>query len=89
MGGFAGKALVTVALFVLFIFVFKAFDDTAEERQAVYQASYDRTQQRIIESYELGETETGLSSPGSGRQERAVDDWGAGNQQQMADDWGE
>lgn len=96
MGGFVGKAVAVAGLFVLFVFIYHAFDTTAPDREAAYQQAYDDTQARIRDSYELGETETGISSPGSDRDRpapdpdaRVADDWGGGNSGAAGDDWGE
>ena len=63
MGGFAGKAIAVVGLFIMFIFVYNAFDDGAPEREEVYQEAYESTQQRIEDSRVPGELETGVTAP--------------------------
>ncbi|WP_340587016.1 hypothetical protein [Erythrobacter alti] len=59
----AVKAIAVVALMMVFIGIFTAFDDTADDREQVYQEAYDETQQRLRDSQDLGELETGISDP--------------------------
>lgn len=78
MNSFAVKAVAFVALFALFIFIFKAFDDTAPEREEAYQQAYDNTQQRIEDARVPGELETGISAPRSDTS--LANDWGGASE---------
>jgi len=90
VNSFAVKAIAIVGLFALFIFIFTAFDETSDEREATYQEAAETTEERLREAQTLGERETGISTPGDSDEDGFADDDGIDDdfENEPTDDWG-